>query len=187
LIGLDHLAFLIILLFSAIHSAKNNVKLKSKKIELALLYKRILVFVSAFTLAHTITLISASLSWIVLPSWFVESIIAASVAWGAFWLMFKFKPMKASTVFNFGLIHGLGFASVLADLTGDVSANIELLLGFNLGVEIGQIIFLLFSLAVIYWPLQMFGYKNLTRAVCFPILFIALIWVFERLLGNPMF
>jgi len=170
-IGIDHLAFLVILLLSARtsrHSFKHSLR-------------RLLVFASTFTLAHTLTLISASLNWIQLPSWFVETIIAASVAWGAFCLIKGGRSIDTPTVFGFGLIHGLGFASVLADLTGDLSANVLLLLGFNLGVEIGQLVFLLVLLLLLSWPIKSLGITSVARWLSAPIMLVATIWMVERI------
>ncbi len=179
LIGIDHLLFLIILMFSALSASyeKNN-KILSKK-----LFKNVTIYVTAFTLAHTITLITASLNWLVLPSWLVESIIAASVALGAFKLLANKDVVNTATVFNFGLIHGLGFASVLADLTGNISENLVLLLGFNLGVEIGQILFLTGIMAILFIALKGISFDRLKLIASLPILVIATLWTVERVFG----
>lgn len=174
-IGLDHLAFLVVLLLSAMVMSYRQKQSNTKPP-----YKKILLFVSAFTVAHTITLLSASMNWVQLPSWLVESIIALSVAWGAFSLIFKLPTLNTSTVFNFGLIHGLGFASVLSDLTGNISESVGLLLGFNLGVEIGQIAFLAFIMAILYWPLRRYNFNLVVKLICWPILMISLLWFCER-------
>jgi hypothetical protein len=100
----------------------------------------VLKVVTAFTLAHSITLTLATLQWVVLPSRLVESTIAASVVLAALnnvWPVFQ--GQRWSVAFLFGLIHGFGFASVLTDLGLPDQALLLALLGFNIGVEVGQL------------------------------------------------
>ena len=114
-------------------------------------------------------------------SWIVESIIAASIALGAFKLLFSKGVINTATVFNFGLIHGLGFASVLSDLTGDISENIILLLGFNLGVEIGQILFLILTVSILFIVLRIISFNSLKIVIAISVLVVAIAWTLERL------
>ena len=170
-IGLDHLAFLLILLFSA----------RTKELSKAVDRRQLFSFITAFTIAHSVTLIAASMDFIQLPSWFVESIIAGSVGWGAYLVIKGRKFIDTPTVFGFGLIHGLGFASVLSDLTGMASSSISLLLAFNLGVELGQIVFLLLVSSFLYIPINIFGFQKIARFASIPILLTALVWMIERI------
>ena len=172
LIGYDHLAFLIILFFSA--------KIISKKNEF---YHTLLIYVSNFTLAHSITLMTSSLGLINLPSWFVETVIAVSVVYGAIIVIIGHSKIESSTVFGFGLIHGLGFATVLNELTGNVSIHIDLLFAFNLGVEIGQIIFLAGVLLLLKIPLQYFGYSKVSKSVATIVLLLGCYWTLDRVMG----
>jgi hypothetical protein len=99
----------------------------------------VLRIVTAFTLAHSITLSLATLGFVSLPSRWVESAIAASVVLAALnnvWPVFHGRRWMVA--FGFGLIHGFGFASVLIDLGLPQGALALALLGFNLGVECGQ-------------------------------------------------
>ena len=137
-IGYDHILFLLSLLLPAVLLRRAGQwepapTLKGSFIE-------VLKVVTAFTLAHSITLSLAALGVVSLPSRLVESVIAASVVlaalnnlWGTVegkrWLM----------AFVFGLIHGFGFASVLADLGLPQNALVLALVGFNVGVELGQL------------------------------------------------
>jgi hypothetical protein len=129
LIGFDHIAFLLILLLPVAREGK----LRSRVLTIA-------GIVTAFTLAHSVTLTLAAFSRLQLPPAPVEIVIAGSIVFAALiniampghrvgWLM----------AYVFGLIHGFGFASVLADL--DIGNNLRLanLLAFNLGVELGQL------------------------------------------------
>jgi hypothetical protein len=100
----------------------------------------VLRIVTAFTLAHSITLSLATLGWVTLPSRLVESTIAASVVLAALnnvWPVFQGR--RWAVAFAFGLVHGFGFASVLADLGLPRDALALALVGFNLGVEGGQL------------------------------------------------
>jgi hypothetical protein len=99
-----------------------------------------LKIVTAFTLAHSITLSLATLGVFSLPSRWVESAIAASVVLAALnnlWPLFHGR--RWAMAFAFGLIHGFGFASVLADLGLPQGTLALALVGFNVGVEIGQL------------------------------------------------
>ena len=124
--GLDHILFVVGLLAYGLSA-------------------RGLIFqISLFTVAHTITLAAASLGWINISGSIVEPLIALSIAWIGVENMIRTSGRvaitRSSVVFVFGLLHGLGFASVLADFGLPQSAYIVGLLSFNLGVEIGQLI-----------------------------------------------
>ena len=124
--GLDHILFVIGLLAYGLSG-------------------RHLVFqVSLFTAAHTLTLGMASVGLIVVSGDIVEPLIALSIAWiGIENIRRKsdrFHPSRAVVVFAFGLLHGLGFASVLSDFGLPAGAFVLGLLSFNVGVEIGQLI-----------------------------------------------
>ena len=96
--------------------------------------------VTAFTLAHSITLTLAALRLVELPSRLVESAIAASVVLAAVNnLVPVVERRRWMVAFAFGLIHGFGFASVLAELGLPQETLVLSLLGFNLGVELGQL------------------------------------------------
>lgn len=137
-IGFDHILFLLALLLPSVLLRRNQQWQGVPRLGLAV--KEVVKVVTAFTLAHSITLSLAALQIITLPSRLVESVIAASVVFAALsnwhdaahnrrWVM----------AFAFGLIHGFGFASVLADLGLPQGALALALLGFNLGVELGQL------------------------------------------------
>jgi hypothetical protein len=97
--------------------------------------------VTAFTLAHSITLSLATFGVITPPSRWVESAIAASVLIAALGNLFAFTNRhRWAAAFVFGLIHGFGFASVLSDLGLPRQVLLLGLLGFNLGVEAGQML-----------------------------------------------
>lgn len=121
--GLDHILFVLGLFF------------------LAARFRPLLLQVSLFTLAHTITLALAALGYIRLPGSIVEPLIAASIVFVAvenIWAkgISKWRPV---VIFVFGLLHGMGFASVLAEFGLPEDTFVASLIGFNVGVEIGQL------------------------------------------------
>ncbi len=125
LIGYDHLLFLFALLLVCDR------------------FGSAVTLITCFTVAHSITLALATFDLVSLPSRLVESLIAASIIYVGAENLFATRPIRWRWVltFSFGLIHGLGFASVLRELgVGEGSGSVILpLFSFNLGVELGQI------------------------------------------------
>lgn len=136
-----------------------------------------------FTLAHSATLALAIFGVISLPPRLVEILIAASIAFIGIenLLCRKLKPSRLFIVFGFGLLHGMGFASVLREKLGDLS-GIQLalpLVGFNIGVELAQVT-VLATAFLILWPLR----KWTGKIQVFGSLLVALagiFWMFERI------
>ncbi len=121
--GLDHILFVLGLFF------------------LSTKFGPLLWQVSAFTLAHTVTLALGALGWVSVPGSIVEPLIAASIVYVAVENVFtsglsRWRPL---VIFGFGLLHGLGFASVLGDFGLPEDQFIPALIGFNVGVELGQL------------------------------------------------
>ena len=140
--------------------------------------------ISAFTLAHTITLALAALGIVVVPGSIVEPLIAASIVFVAVENIFArgLTPWRPVVVFLFGLLHGLGFASVLGDYGLPSDGFIAALIGFNIGVELGQLsVIAVAYLLVGYW----FGNKAwYRRVIAIPaslaIAAVGVWWVIER-------
>ncbi len=97
--------------------------------------------VTSFTLAHTVTLALGALGWVNVPGSIVEPLIAASIVYVAIENIFArgLNPWRPFIIFGFGLLHGLGFASVLQEFGLPSGQFIPALIGFNVGVEIGQL------------------------------------------------
>jgi hypothetical protein len=97
--------------------------------------------VSAFTLAHTVTLAMGALGMVSIPAEIVEPLIAASIVFVAVENIAspKLHAWRPAVVFGFGLLHGLGFASVLGEFGLPQGQFIPALIGFNIGVELGQL------------------------------------------------
>lgn len=104
-------------------------------------WRALLWQVTAFTVAHTITLALSMLGWVQLPAAVVEPLIAASIVYVCVENLFhqRLTRWRSLVVFAFGLLHGLGFASVLTDVGLSPGHFVSGLIGFNLGVELGQL------------------------------------------------
>lgn len=176
-IGLDHILFLLVLILPVSLMAANTGETSVKPRIL-----RLAGIVTAFTVAHSITLALAALELVTLPIAWVETVIALSIALAAvnvIWPLLGRKTWKLA--FAFGLIHGFGFASVLGDLTSGVSDMALALAGFNLGVELGQLGLLLLGFPVLYLLSQWRLYQ---RAIV-PVMLLAVVgtslfWAAER-------
>jgi len=130
-LGYDHIAFLLALLFVRRFGALVKV-------------------ITAFSVAHTLTLALAALGAVALPSRLVESAIAVSIIYVAaenLWRKAGDGGHRWKIAFGFGLVHGFGFAAVLRQLGLPADGLVRSLLGFNLGVELGQL-----AIAAVCWP-----------------------------------
>lgn len=164
--GLDHILFVLGLFF------------------LSLKMRPLITQVTVFTVAHTITLALASLGYVTVNPAVVEPLIAASIVYVAVENIFtnKITWWRPIIIFAFGLLHGLGFASVLGEFGLAPGRFIAGLIGFNIGVEVGQLAVIgLAFLAVGYW----FGKKPWYRQrISIPasivIACIGAYWAFER-------
>jgi HupE / UreJ protein len=146
-IGYDHILFLLALLLPAVLVRKAGQWAPAPSLGGAA--KEVLKVVTAFTIAHSVTLSLASLGVVSLPSRLVESAIAASVIVAALSnLRGSLETRRWVMAFVFGLLHGFGFASVLADLGLPSGALVLALVGFNVGVELGQL-----AIVAVFLPL----------------------------------
>ena len=124
--------------------------------------------VTAFTVAHTLTLALSMCGVLQLPSRVVESLIALSIAYVAVENLFTsdLKPWRPALVFGFGLLHGLGFAGVLRELGLPRDEFVPALIAFNVGVEVGQLTIISLALLTIGWFRRRSWYR---RAIVIPI------------------
>jgi len=181
-IGFDHILFLVSLLLPSVLLLKNGSWNPAERFRDT--FWDVFRVVTSFTVAHSITLSLAALSVVSLPSRLVESTIALSVALAA---LNNLKPLVAerrwAVAFAFGLIHGFGFASVLADLGLPQGSLLLALVGFNLGVETGQL-----AIVAAFLPLAFAVRRSVFyRRVVFSggsavIALLALVWLAERAL-----
>ncbi len=180
LIGFDHILFLVSLLLPAVFILQRGGWVPAERF--APVFWDVLRIVTAFTLAHSITLSLAALSVVALPSRLVESTIALSVVLAALNNLWPVVGGRRWVVaFGFGLIHGFGFASVLADLGLPRDALVLALVGFNLGVEAGQLAIVAVFLPVSYWLRRTGIYRRIIFAGGSAlIVLIASAWLAER-------
>ncbi|MCW5662172.1 MAG: HupE/UreJ family protein [Burkholderiaceae bacterium] len=185
-IGFDHILFLLSLLLPAVLAWRAPRWQPVHDARAA--FWDVFRIVTSFTVAHSITLSLAALHVVSLPSRLVESAIAASVVVAA---LNNLKPLVQArrwvVAFGFGLIHGFGFASVLAELGLPSDALLLALVGFNLGVEAGQL-----AIVALFLPLAF----SLRRSAFYRrwvmlggsllIVLIAAVWFVERAFGLAL-
>lgn len=168
--GYDHLSFVFCLLL------------------LALNFKRLLFAISAFTLSHSITLAFGVLGVINIGVLYIEAMIALSILFLAREIMIKkdtfTKRHLGITAFTFGLLHGLGFATVLRSLGLPHDDLVLALVSFNVGIELGQLLFIFFISSVL-WILKrkMNDHQVQTRKlIAYGIGTLSAYWFIERVL-----
>ena len=140
--------------------------------------------ITTFTLAHSLTLSLAVLGWVYAPSRLIESLIAASIVYVLIVdVIWKKREASAAIVFGFGLIHGLGFASILKEMALPAGQRALALVSFNVGIEAGQLV-----LASVFWGFLMLLRRQkrlnafLRPTMAYAALILACIWCAERIL-----
>ena len=164
--GLDHILFVLGLFF------------------LSLRLSSLLWQVTAFTLAHTVTLALGALDVVRLSPDIVEPLIAASIVYVGVEniLVRKLHPWRPVVVFCFGLLHGLGFASVLQDFGLSAQNFVPKLIGFNVGVELGQLAVIAaawLTLGMLFGEREWY-HRRIAAPVSAAIALIAAFWVLDR-------
>jgi hypothetical protein len=179
-IGFDHILFLLSLLLPAVLVFEGGRWQAVARFPTA--FWDVFKIVTSFTVAHSITLSLAALGAISLPSRLVESAIATSVVLAALNNVFPVVHGRRWMVaFAFGLVHGFGFASVLRDLGLPQGALLIALVGFNLGVEVGQLAIVSAFLPVAYALRASWFYRRLVFVGgSIAIAAVAGIWLVER-------
>lgn len=164
--GLDHILFVLGVFF------------------FSLAMRPLLIQITMFTLAHTVTLALGTLGLVTVSPALVEPLIAASIAFVAIEniMTTRMQVWRPFVIFGFGLLHGLGFASMLSDIGLNSSHFFTSLIAFNVGVELGQLTVIALAFLVLGLP---FGQKPWwRRRVQIPaslaISLVALFWVAER-------
>jgi hypothetical protein len=147
--GYDHVLFLLCLLLPAV--MRRTPKGWQPVRDLREAVFPVVGIVTAFTVAHSITLALAASKHVLLPSWFIEPAIAVTIVLAA---LDNLRPLfhgrRALVAFAFGLIHGFGFASVLSELNLPASAFVWALLQFNVGLELGQLLVVAGATGLLY-------------------------------------
>ena len=179
-LGFDHVLFLIALLLPAV-----LVRVESRweaVVDFSSTWWNVVSIVTAFTVAHSLTLSLATLGVVRLPSRLVESAIAASVVLAGLGNLYPMMMRRRWLVaFGFGLIHGFGFAAVLADLGLPQRSLLLSLVSFNVGVEIGQLAIVAAFLPLAYFFRHTWTYQHVVVvAGSLTIAGVALLWLIER-------
>lgn len=147
----------------------------------------LLKIVTAFTVAHSITLILAALQIVSIPSRLVESVIALSIAYIAIENFFiKRTDDRWIITFIFGLMHGFGFAGVLRELGLPANAKVVSLLSFNVGVELGQLVIVALCFPVVLLCLRSRWKMQIVYGVSSMIFILGSLWFVERAFGLDL-
>lgn len=153
----------------------------------SLLWRRLLLLVTTFTVAHTITLGLAMFGMVEISARIVEPLIAFSIAYVAIENLIAHQSIKRKSiiVFIFGLIHGLGFATMLKEFDMSPDSFLTTLIGFNVGVELAQIVIVLSVVAVLLLLRKLkLNYQQLAVIpISVIISIIGIWWGIERLTG----
>lgn len=179
-IGFDHILFLLSLLLSCVLIRKHHYWQANPSIKNVVLHTTWIV--TAFTLAHSITLTATALNWIHLPSRWVEVGIAITVALAALNNIFPLVKRVGWLTFGFGLLHGMGFAGALGELGLPADQQALTVLAFNLGVELGQLLIVILVLPILIILRNYYWYARYSMTgLSAIIVLIALQWTFQRI------
>jgi hypothetical protein len=195
-IGLDHILFILALILPAVVRRREGLTDMHSVVEVGPEYSKswmpvakfkpafiyIIKIITFFTIAHSITLALAALGYINLSSRIVESIIAISIALAAIHnIVPVFKSKEWMIAFGFGLFHGFGFASVLGEkgLSGDYM--VLSLLGFNVGVELGQVLIICMIFPFLFLLRRLNVYPKLINYGSVVLILISIYWFIERM------
>lgn len=178
--GYDHVLFLLCLLFPSVMRRTDKGWVPVEQLSQALW--PVLGIVSAFTLAHSITLTLAALQWVSLPASLIEPLIAVTIAIAALDnLLPVLGRRRLLMTFLFGLIHGFGFAGVLEELQLPTSAFIGALLQFNLGLELGQVTIVAVVAGLLFLVRERAAYVPwVMRGGSMAAITVAVAWFIER-------
>jgi len=184
--GADHLLFLLTLLLPGLMltirlpDASGNLPARNRAAE-----KFALKVITAFTLAHSITLACSVFGWVSLPDKLIESLIALSIMVSALLnLQKRFHISHWKLAFLFGLIHGMGFANGLKELGLSSSYFLETLFAFNLGVELGQLsAVILVAVPVLLLARQAEAKQRVLKYGSIAVLLTSMVWLAQRLMA----
>lgn len=182
-IGIDHILFLLALMLPTVLQRKDGAWEPVESFKAALW--NLLKIVTVFTIAHSVTLLLAALDFISLPSRLVESIIALSIVLVALNNIFpKVREGSLLIILGLGLFHGLGFASVMGHLPFRMVDILKTVVGFNIGVELGQIAIVAVLFPLLFAMRRTEAYRKwLLPVVSALLLLVAAWWFIERALA----
>jgi HupE / UreJ protein len=178
--GYDHVLFLVCLLLPSVMRRAGQGWRPVERMAHAVL--PVVGVVTAFTVAHSITLTLAALKWVAIPPSIVEPAIAATIVLAALDNLYPlFRGRRVLVTFAFGLIHGFGFAGVLGELNLETGQFAWALLQFNLGLEFGQLAIVVAVAAALYALRRQAHYPAWAiRGGSFAAIMVGLLWFVER-------
>lgn len=185
--GIDHLLFLVALMLPSVvlrsgvansratHWTAHWTELRTALIEVGWI-------VTAFTLAHSLTLAAATFGWVRFPASVIEPLIAVTVLLAALNNLWPVVVRRLRWVaFAFGLVHGFGFAEVLAPLSLPAAELAQALLAFNLGVEAGQLVVVALGFGLLALAARWTGYRRwILSAGSIAVALLAVVWLADR-------
>jgi len=182
--GLDHMLFLLVLLLPAPFVRRGGEW--HPREGLAPVAREVMKVVTAFTVAHSVTLALSFVGFLLFPARWVEATIALSIFAAAWNNLRPFLPGRAWVMaLGFGLVHGLSFAGALRNLSLPLRARGLALISFNVGVELGQIAIVAAVLPLLYLGSKRSWYPRLVLgAGSLAVAWIALLWTIQRATGG---
>ncbi|MEM7587325.1 MAG: HupE/UreJ family protein [Acidobacteriota bacterium] len=182
-IGIDHILFLLALMLPTVLMRRDDGWQPVESFSRAMW--NLLKIVTVFTVAHSLTLLLAALDFIRLPSRLVESVIALSIILVALNNIFgKVRESSLFIVFGLGLFHGLGFASVMGHLPFRMVDLMRVVIGFNVGVELGQVAIVAVLFPILFLLRKTSFYQPVVlRGVSAILMVIAGWWFIQRAFG----
>lgn len=181
--GLDHVLFILALILPTVLVRRSQSWQPVEDYKSSLW--QLLKIITVFTLAHSLTLLLAALEIIKLNSRFVESMIALSIILvAANNFTQKVKRGSLMVILFLGLFHGLGFASVMGNLPFRMEDLVKMVIRFNIGVELGQIVIVMLIFPVLYWIRHQPFYNTvILKGGSTVLILVAGYWFFQRALG----
>jgi hydrogenase/urease accessory protein HupE len=144
-------------------------------------WRRLAVIVTSFTAAHSLTLVAATLGIVTIPARVVEPLIALSVLLVAVDALARPQAnARAAVTFGFGLVHGFGLSNVLRELGLSGRELVPALLGFNVGVEIGQLLIVMPLFPLVLWLRRQSSYARARALLCGAVAVVAVFWIVLR-------
>ncbi len=184
--GTDHILFILTLLLPAMLLAEGKKWIRFIGIKSSL--KNLLKIITAFTIGHSLTLLLGSVHWINLPTKPIEILIAVTILISAFHAYRPIYPKKEVLIAGgFGLIHGLAFAETLTNLQLSTQQMALSILGFNLGIELMQIVIILLIFPVLILLNKTRYYAQIRQVGAIIMMILAFAWMIERIQEKPNF
>jgi hypothetical protein len=164
--GIDHIFFLLMLIVSVL--LKNN-NLKKSLIE-------IIEIATAFTISHSVTLSLSMFNIVNPPENLIEVLIACTILFVALNNLYFWIKKEWLLAFLFGFIHGFGFANALKEMNLQTANFVKVVFGFNLGVEVGQILII----SLIFIPLFYLRKTKLVNIIIYITIILSILWIIDR-------